>query len=183
MTFALAGFDLTYEIDQDRTLLRLVPAPARPTLARSFPLRGSADKTLADWRERAPEAEVRVQGARVEVRGRLEDFERIAAKPNAAARPTRRSTQQIYRLNIVAQDKPVGALVKELAERMGWQAEFDEAAIKQAGLSLERPVSVSAEGATPDDLFRDVLHQAGLGFRIEGESIRVFPPKTLLEGM
>ena len=144
-------------------------------------MRGSADKTLATWRERAPQAEVRVQGGRIEVRGRLEDFERYAAKPSTTTRSPRRSSQQTYRLNIVAQDKPVGSLVRQLAERLGWQADFDEPAIKKAGLSLERPVSVSAEGATPEDLFREVLQQAGLGFRIEGETIRVFPPKPLRE--
>lgn len=177
LTLVLAGFDLTYEIDEGQNQLRLVPAPARPTIARSFPLRGSAEKTLADWRERAPQAEVRVQGSKVEVRALLEDFERVAAKPKPAPRRNPRNSQQVFRLNMVAQDQAVGTLVRKVADGLGWQAIFDEEAIKAAGLSLERPVSVSAEGATPEELFRDVLEQAGLGFRIEGETIRVFPPK------
>ncbi len=178
LTLVLAGFGLTYEIDEERNLLRFVPAPAEPMLARTFPLRGGAEKTLAAWKEQAPQAQVRVRGGRLEARGRLEDFERMTAKRSTTAKAPRRPTQQVYRLNIVAQDKAVGSLVRQLAERLGWQAEFDDEAIKKAGLSLERPVSVSAEGATPEELFREVLGQAGLGFRIEGETIRVFPPRV-----
>jgi hypothetical protein len=174
LTLVLIGFDLTYGLDQAQGALELVPAPPNPMLIRTFPVRGSAEQVLAAWQERAPEATVRVRGSRLEAQGRLEDFERFAAGARPARPLPRRGAQQSYRLNLAVQDKPVGPLVRELGERMGWSIEFDEEGIRQAGLSLEHKVSANVEGASPQDLFEQVLEPAGLACRIEDGTVHVF---------
>jgi hypothetical protein len=83
------------------------------------------------------------------------------------------STKQVYSLRV--EDKPVGAVTRELARRLNWRVEFDEAAIRGAGRSLDARISFTVEEVGPDELLHAVLAPAGLTFRRNGERIIVMP--------
>jgi hypothetical protein len=82
-------------------------------------------------------------------------------------------TKQIYSLRVEA--KPVGAVVSELGRRLNWHMEFDSAAIKAAGLSLDKRVSFAVEDVEQEELLEAVLGPAGLTFRREGARIIIVP--------
>jgi hypothetical protein len=85
-------------------------------------------------------------------------------------------TKQVYSLRV--EDKPVGAVTRELARRLNWRVEFDEAAIRAAGGSLDTRVSFAVEEVGPDELLQAVLEPAGLTFRRDGERIIVTPRES-----
>jgi hypothetical protein len=112
----------------------------------------------------------------------LESPSRIAAtsRPSGNETPAPESsavvqgpTKQVYTLRVEA--KPVGAVTREVARRLNWQVEFDVAAIKAAGRSLDERVSFNVENVEEDALLDALLRPAGLTFRRDGERIVVVP--------
>lgn len=88
----------------------------------------------------------------------------------------RGDTRQVYSLRVA--EKPVGAVIRELARKLNWQIEFDEPAIAAAGRSLDEPVSVAVENAEQDELLEAVLRPAGLTFHRDGEVLKVTPRQS-----
>jgi hypothetical protein len=109
------------------------------------------------------------------------DVSKVAARgedipvrtPRQRAAPRSTETKQVYTLRVA--EKPVGAVVRELAQRLNWQVEFDEAAIRAAGRSLDQRVSFKVENVDQEELLRALLWPAGLDFRRDGERIRIVP--------
>jgi hypothetical protein len=95
---------------------------------------------------------------------------RQTASPKTAPKA---GTKQVYSLRVT--EKPVGAVMRELARRLNWQVEFDDTAIAKAGLSLDTRVSFNVENLEQDGLMHAVLQPAGMTFRREGERIVVAP--------
>ena len=88
---------------------------------------------------------------------------------------TARGTQQVYTLRV--QEKPVGAVLKELGQRLKWSIQIDEDAIRAAGKSLDTRVSFSVENADREKLLEALLMPAGLEYRMNGEQIRILPKR------
>jgi hypothetical protein len=87
--------------------------------------------------------------------------------------PLQGNTKQVYSLRVA--EKPVGAVARELGKQLHWQIEFDEAAIRAAGRSLDARVSFAVENVEQDELLDAVLRPAGLTYRRDGERITVVP--------
>ena len=85
----------------------------------------------------------------------------------------------IYSLRVA--EKPVGAVLRELAKRLHWQLEIDEAAIRAAGKSLDKRVSFAVDNVEQDALLDALLQPAGLTFRREGERIKIVPREDASE--
>jgi hypothetical protein len=101
------------------------------------------------------------------------DHNRTVVKPSTP-HPTG-GTKQVYTLHV--QEKPVGAVLHELAARLHWNLQIDEDAIRAAGISLEKRVSFSVTNADQDKLLDALLGPAGLEYREEGDQIRVLPQR------
>jgi hypothetical protein len=84
-------------------------------------------------------------------------------------------TKQVYTLHV--QEKPVGAVLHELANRLHWNLQIDEDAIRAAGKSLDQRVSFSVTNADQEKLLNALLEPAGLESREEGDQIRVIPQR------
>jgi hypothetical protein len=85
-------------------------------------------------------------------------------------------TKQVYTLHV--QEKPVGAVLHELANRLHWNLQIDEDAIRAAGKSLDQRVSFSVTNADQEKLLNALLEPAGLEYREEGDQIRVIPQRN-----
>jgi hypothetical protein len=96
---------------------------------------------------------------------------RATARANAK-RPTG-GTKQMYTLRV--QEKPVGAVLRELENRLHWVIQIDEEAIRAARKSLDQRVSFSVENVDQDKLLGALLTPAGLDYRVEGEKVRIIP--------
>jgi hypothetical protein len=71
----------------------------------------------------------------------------------------------------------VGAILRELGQRLHWAIEIDEPAIRAAGKSLDHRVSFSVEGADQQELLDALLTPAGLECQIDGNTVRVVPAR------
>ena len=98
---------------------------------------------------------------------------RTAAKP--ATPHSTGGTKQVYTLHV--QEKPVGAVLRELAARLHWNLQIDEDAIRTAGISLDQRVSFSVTNADQEKLLDALLAPAGLEYREEGDQIRIIPQR------
>jgi len=81
--------------------------------------------------------------------------------------------RQVYTLRV--QEKPVGAVLRELSQRLHWGIQIDEEAIRAAGKSLDKRVSLSVENADQEKLLDALLTPAGLEYQLDGEQVRVLP--------
>ena len=178
LTVLLAGFDLTFRAMPNGRTIEIVPL-GPTTITRRYRLPDRLAEPESLLQQQLPDlARVEIAGETISVDGRLEDHERlieILRGPATRGRPPApvRETRQVYTLRVVEQ--PVGAVLRQLAERLAWQLEIDETAIRAAGLSLERRVSFSVENSDQDELLKAVLHPAGLDYRREGERLRIVP--------
>jgi hypothetical protein len=178
LTVLLVGFDLSFRVMADTRSFDIVPLePA--TVQREYRL----PRQLADepglLQQELPNATARVEGQKLIVEARVEDHERLAeilrgrsAAPRGQRRPQQQS-QQVYTLRV--QEQPVGAILGQLAERMNWAIEFDEASIQAAGLSLDTRVSFSVENASQDELLDAILAPADLHYRREEDRLIILP--------
>ncbi len=168
-----APFDLTFELSADGRVLRLVPIPTRVVLERSYKVATPA--TVVDQLKGVLKRSEVIAGDRaIVIRGPAEEHamaaELLSGKKVRRTHVTQGKT--VYQLNIVM---PVGRLIRELATKLELQVEIDERAIEQAGISLDRDVSVSVKDATEDQLLQAVLDPAGLTFKRSGKTLVVRP--------
>jgi type II secretory pathway component GspD/PulD (secretin) len=87
--------------------------------------------------------------------------------------PNTPASKQVFTLRV--ENQPVGKVLDQLADRLGWKLDIDQAAIQAAGLSLDRLVSFEVENADEDQLLEAVLKPAGLSAARSDQRIRVAP--------
>jgi hypothetical protein len=178
LTVLLVGFDLSFRVAEDNRRFEIVPfEPVTVQREYRLPRQLAAEPDLLQ--QELPNGAARVEGQKLIVDARVEDHERLAEilrnrsiAPRGPRQPLRQS-EQVYTLRV--QDQPVGEILKQLAQRMNWAIEFDDASIRVAGRSLDTRVSFSVENSNQDELLNAALVPAGLDYRREGERIVVVP--------
>ena len=184
LTVLLLGFDLTYEIKPAERTLEIRPLE-NVTIRREYQLPSQSSDVTEPLQQvlRAAKSH-RLETRKLTVDARVEEHERLAellrgrgSKTPADRRP--RETKQVYTLRI--QEQPVGAVLNQLAARLGWALEIDGEEIRAAGLSLDRRVSFSVTNSDEDELLDAVLRPAGLDFRRDGERLRIVPRRAGVE--
>jgi hypothetical protein len=89
------------------------------------------------------------------------------------------NTKQVFSLRV--KEKPVGPVLQELARRLNWQLEIDEAAIAAAGLSLDARVSMAVENVDQDQLLEALLAPAGLVYERSGDQVKIGPGEQVAD--
>lgn len=174
LTLLANEFDLTYEI-VDASNVRLVSIAEPVLIERSYPAAKQGEELAARFKGLAPDAQIAIARGKVIVRGRLEDHERLKAPkptPAAAATGTNRPGKTLYTLTVP--DQPLAAVLEKL-RASSIEITVDEAALQQAGLSIDRRVSFSVERVTLEELLSAALKPAGLTFRRQGNAYRIIP--------
>jgi hypothetical protein len=98
---------------------------------------------------------------------------RADARPPQTAEKPRAETRQVYTLRV--QEQPVGAVLTQLAKRLGWKLDVDEAALRAAGRSMDTRVSFAVEDADADQLLDAVLGPAELKAARNGDRVTIKP--------
>jgi hypothetical protein len=101
---------------------------------------------------------------------------RSSRKPATATKaepPPTLETTQIDKLSIL--ETPLRRVLKQLADRLGFELRMDEQAIAAAGISLDQRVSVHIEKATVDELLRQLLKSTRLTFHRRGRVVEILP--------
>lgn len=102
-------------------------------------------------------------------------------KSTHAARPTsprktsrsRIPSKQVFTLRV--ENQPVGRVLAQLATRLDWKLEIDEAAIRGGGRSLDSLVSFEVKNASEQELLDALLTPAGLAATTVGDRLRIAP--------
>ena len=79
--------------------------------------------------------------------------------------------KQVFTLRI--ENQPVGKVLEQLGQRLGWKLAIDEAALRTAGRSLDMRVSFVVEKADENQLLDALLKPAGLKAERDGNLVRV----------
>ncbi len=172
-------FDLTFSAASDGAAMRLVPIPSEVAVVRRYPGGAQPAATAAKLAEFAPGAEVRISGSDVYVKGTVEEHEQIsAARSPPRAEPGRAVVDDVVHTRIdrlTVENVAVGAVLKRIASQLNLELKYDHAALGRAGASLNREISIHAEGISLDQLLAEIGGAAGLAIRREGRIVEVRP--------
>jgi hypothetical protein len=173
-------YDLTLALDSDGKKIELVPLPADVRFVRNYPGGKKPEETAKRFAELAPQAEIKVGGEKVFVKGMVEDHQRIDAPRLPGGRTavkTVASDLSAKRFTLTVAEKPIGPLLTQLANQIGLQLQMDKQAITSAGVSLDQRVSFKVEDATLDQLLQAAIKEAPLKYRRQGNVLIVEPMK------
>jgi hypothetical protein len=98
-----------------------------------------------------------------------------AAKPQSLPPAT---LEQLHIDRLTIAEKPLEPVLKQLAERLGFELRIDREAIAAAGIKLDQRVSVEVRGATLDELLSRLLRPTGLQHRRRGKVVEIFPASS-----
>jgi len=167
LSLLLAGFDLTFEIADSGTTVRLVPFPETVVLKRSYTPRGPAGTVAAQLRRAVPDAEIRVDQGKIVVAALQEDHEKIElllAPPMKAAKS--KLGEQRYSLTV---KQPAGAVVQEIATTLGKELKYDTAVLQK----LKKDVTLNVKKVTLDELLTATLKPLGLTYKLTEDSLEI----------
>lgn len=181
MTSILQQFGLTFRVAEDGRRVALVELSSEVAIVRDYPGGSSPERLVDAWRAKLPHCEFRIARNRIYVRGRIEDHEMLdqLRRPGGSRAERQRPTksggpapQQVFTVQVP--DRPLGAVLTQLADQLGVQLSVDQASLDRAGISLDQRISFRVEGATFDELFDAALAPVGCAHRREGNILKVW---------
>jgi hypothetical protein len=167
VTLVAAQFGLRAAYDAATNALMLEPIrPDEVHIERSYPAGRDPSKTVAEWQKKAPQAEIKLSGARIGVRATIEDHELLS--PTHVARPSVATPgQQVYTLTL--EGMKLETFLAQLEQKLSLS--FDLA----PDVKLDALVNVDVKNATLDDLLRAAFGPLGLEFSRKGNAVLVRP--------
>jgi len=181
LTLVLIQFDLGWDWLPGGNSVRVKPWDQPRLIERRYPLRSKAVAEVVPlWSEHLPEAVVRAEGDAILVAGRTEDH-RLAQVLRTTGAPPKRSSaaaspvplrRRLFTLKV--ERVPIGTILREL-EKTQVQFVYDPAALEQAGISLEQPISLDVRKASAEEFFEAVFGGVGLRFEIDNLTVTLRP--------
>lgn len=175
LSLLLIGFDLTYQIDANEKVIRIVPRGATGATASHG---GGSQQGVPEATAGQRSSVTRGSSSATAESDGLQMMNR--SRPGTSSKDGRREdrvsnlqpgTKQVYTLRV--EELPVGLVLRGLADRLDWELDIDETAIRAAGSSLDTRVSFSVTNADTDSLLNALLAPAGLAFEIDGRRVSV----------
>lgn len=196
-TVLLYQFDLTFEVAEHGRAISLVPLPDRELVERA--MRVSNPRKLRDelprWKQQFPNVGIVLSGRGLMATGPAEDldalYEQVRAgdpddtadsptaspvNPAAPAAPNIKPVPQ-QRFTMTIKNVTRLAVLNELVRR-GTKIEFDEAALRRAGVDLDGLIVLQMNAATPEELMTDLLGNQPCEWKIELQRIVVTPVES-----
>jgi hypothetical protein len=179
LTLVLIQLDLRWEWQPGGQGVRLLPWEPPALIERRYQPRG---KNLAEaaklWTDELVEATVRIAGNELVVSGRSEDH-RLAQILRATGSLPKRTTPAANtvplrrrQFTLRVERVSVRAIMKEL-EKSGATFEYDDAALKQAGVSLDQPISLDVQKVDADTFLKAVFDPVGVTFEVDGLVVKL----------
>jgi len=185
LSLILIQFDLTFEWGSDLQSVRLVPLPENRSdigLHRVHRPRTKPTEAVALWKQKAGDFQATVEGDRVAVLARIEQHELIEqlirGKENAGtgkpAEPVPLSRRQF---TLAVSGVPASAVMKQL-ETSGISFDFDAAALKEAGIDFDQPISMNVRQAGAEEFLRELFEPLELKVRFSGTRVTLELPES-----
>ncbi len=174
LSLILAGFEFTFEYVPEGPAIRLRPLPAKASIMRRIPMRGSPAAVGAEIRRRYPGVRFTIEGSNVVVDSTVEATEAIrrmldgsSARPKPP--PTSAKVEKRYTLRV--QEKSLGAVAAAVAKEVGLELRFDP----RIQDLREKLVVLDVKDATLDQLLQTLLKPAGLTYQIGQQTLEILP--------
>lgn len=183
LSLILAQFDCTWRFEPGGTDILIEPMPAEVWLERKYAF-GSKGEELAQKLVAAlPGATARMVDGKVLVRATIEQHEQIASGEIKTTKTTKippagDDSLERKTFTLTATNQPVKAILESLKRQLGLELQIDAAKLKQAGLSLDKLVSVQVKDATLDETLQATLAPAGLTFQRKGSRVEITASKV-----
>ncbi|MGE3315115.1 MAG: hypothetical protein AB7O26_08345 [Planctomycetaceae bacterium] len=182
LLLVLIQFDLAFEWTADAAGIRIVPAPDRPAVEKSYQApKPLSSEILEAWGKEHPFSQIRKSEKGYSLVGTVEDQESFSLllRPNGIGLPAGNRTakpaplsRQTFTLKV--ERVSFRSLLEEL-EKRGVEFDFDEKGLAAAGIDLNTRVDLDVQKAGPDEFFDAMCRPLGLGFRIAGNKVTLFP--------
>lgn len=175
-----AQFDLDLQF-VSADAVRLVPADPHPKVELAHRVRklDTLQQVLETLRKMYPEREFTVRGNSLSVEALLEEHDEmdllLGNKPTRKAPvPAKSVSLASRRMSLEMVDQTLPSLLKMLTAQ-GIQIEYDEAALRQASIPLDRPLSLKLKDATIQQLMDAAAVPLGVKYSIDGEKVLLGP--------
>jgi hypothetical protein len=172
LTLLLAGFDLTFALENGGAEVRLLPAPNSLTYRASYPARGDAAKAITEIRRLFPEVEVQRQGLQLQVAGRYEDHERIERLLRGETVRTTKAVVGEKRYTVNVERQQAGAVLKRIASDTNRELKFAPDLLPK----LKEPVTFKVENVPLEELLKTTLGGLGLSWKLDDDTLEIIRP-------
>lgn len=167
LTLVLAGFGLTYKIDEETLQVHLQRIPRAVAIDRSYRTRVNVQVIIPVLKKEYPGAFIRGEDKDLRVRATIEDHWAINAYLNPSSQPKLKDGEQVYSLAV--KEQPLGKLVEQIAERLGVTVKFGEG----ARLLTDERVSFTVTNVTLEELFQAAVRPANLSATLEDNVVTI----------
>lgn len=182
LSLVLIQFDLTFQWSEAAAGLKIVPLPDDVAISRPYTPRGlSAVAAARDWPAKIKGLRAEPQGNRVKVTGTLEQHEALAA----LLRPPRRGSspkpttppvpleERVY-ADLKFSRQPAIVLIRTL-EKNGIQFEYDKDQLQQAGIALDKRISMNLSKPSAVEILTEFCKLLELKYEIDGLTVHLKP--------
>jgi hypothetical protein len=155
----------------DGKFAELVKMPDTVELRRIYKAPRQTRKTASKLASAFPHVTIESDGPQIIVRGLIEDHRMIENLLSGKSRTTTavRGTETRYTLNV--ENQPAGSLVRAIATKLSLVTDVDASATER----FDRLISFRVQEATREELLESALKPLGLGYRISGNVLEIFP--------
>jgi hypothetical protein len=175
MTLLLAGFGLTFELEDHGAAVRLTPLPTSAALEKTYTPSGNPADLAKRLQTLLPDARIRVAGGKLTVVGSAEDHDRIermltgqsSRGSQASSGKAAKGGQPVYSLNV--ENEPAGRVVRKLAESLNKELRYDHSLLDK----LRQPVTLHLDKVSLDYLLESTLKPLGLTYRQTDDALEI----------
>ncbi len=191
LTLVLVQFDRTFELNGSGEI-RIVPITNTMAAAKQFSVGPQARILAQQWQKMFPNCKVTAFGQDVVVEGPHEALDKLAELvkglrgttappgsdgPSATATPEAGDPFQQRRFTVREGRGTLEGVIRQLAQQLEMQVDFDRQSAIQAGIRLDQPIRFQVQNGTIDELWHAVLDPHGLTFRRTGRSMTIYPKR------
>jgi hypothetical protein len=154
-----------------------------PLIERRYQPRGkTAAEAVKQWADELSDAQVRVERGEIVVVGRTEDHRLAQILRTTGSIPRREVTatntvplrRRLFTLKV--ERVPARAILQEL-EKSGATFVYDASGLKEAGVSLEHPITLDVSKVDADAFFKTLFDPLKLAFEINDRTVTLSPKR------
>ncbi|QDT66208.1 hypothetical protein [Calycomorphotria hydatis] len=175
LTLVLGQFDLVCARIEDTNQFRLVPMTPEMMVPKTYLTDGK--QKARTFLKRFPLSELKAKGRLWTITASLRDHHEIRAwfageDVNANDTDTPVVPLEDRSFTLSTQDAPVRSIMTKL-ETTGIKFDFDDAAIRRAGINLSQRISIDIREAKADRFFREIFEPLGLRAEYSGVTVKL----------
>lgn len=177
LSLILAGFELTFDYAPDGSAAQLTPLPAKASITRRIPLRGSPAAVGAEIRQRFPDARFTIEAGSVVVDSTVEvsaAIRRLLDGASSRSKPPPAKAKAEKRYTLRVQSQSLGAVAAAIAKEAGVELRFDP----RAEELRDKLVRLDVKDVILEELLRTLLEPGGLTYRLDEQTLEIRPASS-----